>query len=249
MVTTNHEAHSRAPRWWNILIGLGITWGLLVTVIAAASEPTPENLTLMLAIWGAGLYTLVLRLTRSWWLPRLAKRPLRNAVLLGAFNAAVIETEFLVFEKIVGAQGVAAHPNLIVDLLMTMPWYILMCLTFVKVQNRRRFPGATVLFLGGLYELGGDGIVGSLLGVFFGDLQLFTIAYWVQMVLLFFWAFIPVYSSMVLPPSWLIQATPVPTERQSTPAWRDALKPMLWLIPFTVYLVVFLLIISLSEAG
>ena len=228
-------------RWWPWLAGLGAGGGLLLTVAAALSEPTPENLTLMASIWSAGLYTLALRLTRPWWLPRLARQPLRNAVLLGAFNAAVIETTFLLLEKLFGAEGVAAHPNLLLDLLMTMPWYIVMCLSFVKIQARRRFSTATVLFLGGIYELGADGVVGPLLGVLSGDASLFTLAYWLQM-LLYVWAFIPVYSSLLLPPSWLIAATPPPTETPRSPAWRDALKPLLWLIPFALYLLVFMLI-------
>ncbi|MBC8505437.1 MAG: hypothetical protein ISR58_01210 [Anaerolineales bacterium] len=249
MVATNQDINPRTPRWWKFLIRLGIAWGLLFTVILTASEPTPENWTLMFAIWGAGLYTLGLRITRKWWLPRLSKHPLRNAILLGAFNAAVIETEFLFFENVFGAQGIAAHPNLLVDLLMTMPWYTLMCLTFVKVQNRWRFSTATVLFLGGIYEVGGDGIVGSLMGVLFGNFQIFTLEYWTLLLLVFGWAFISVYSSMVLPPSWLIATTPAPTERPSGPAWRQALKPMLWLIPFAIYLLIFMLFMSMAELG
>ncbi|MBN2005758.1 MAG: hypothetical protein JXA21_20545 [Anaerolineae bacterium] len=166
---------------------------------------------------------------------------MRNAVLLGVFNAAIVETEFLIFEKLFGAEGLAAHPNLLLDLIITMPWYILMCLSFAKIQARRGFSSATVLFLGGIYELGADGIVGPLLGALSGDFSFFTLAYWPQM-LLFFWVFISVYSSLLLPSSWLIATIPVPTDLLHTPAWRDALKPLLWLIPFALYLLVFMLV-------
>lgn len=224
-------------------MGLGTAWGLFVILIAAIGEPTPESFALAASVWWAGLYTIALRATRRWWLPRLSRHQLRNAMMLGAFNAVVIETEFLVFEKIFGAEGIAAHPNLLVDLILTMPWYILMVVTFVKVQHRWRFSVATVLFLGGIYEMGGDGIVGSLVGIFSGDFQILTLEYWVMMAVVYLWVFITVYSSMVLPPTWLIATTDPPIRPVGT-AWRGALKPMLWLIPFTLYLILIMLILS-----
>lgn len=240
------DTHLKTRKWWPKLgpwlIGLGAAWGLIVAITAPITDPTPENFTIAVSVWVAGLYTLGLRITRRWWLLKLAGRPLRNAVILGAFNAAVIEAEFLLFEKVFGAEGVAAHPNLMVDLILTMPWYILMVFTFVQVLHRWRFSAATVLFLGGVYELGGDGIVGPLLEAIFGDsFRLFTLEYWLMMATMALWLFIPVYSSMVLPPTWLV-ATLDPPEQPAGSAWRAALKPMLWLIPFTFYLLVVLLV-------
>jgi hypothetical protein len=238
---------SKEQKWWSQLgpwiVGLGTVWGLIVAIMASVSDPTPENFTLTASVWIAGLYTLGLRVTRRWWQPKLANRPLRNAIILGAINAAIIETEFLCFEKAFGAQGVAAHPNLIVDLIMTMPWYILMVLTFVKVQHRWRFSAATMLFLGSIYELGADGIVGPLLEAISGtSLRLLTLEYWLMMALMGLWLFIPVYSSILLPPAWLV-ATTEPPEHPTGSAWRAALKPLLWLLPFTVYVIVLMFII------
>ncbi len=240
--------NSSPKRWWKWVIGLGTTWGLFLMVISVIIDPTPENWTLAFSVWTAGLYTLGLYFTRKLWLPLLQQHPIRNAVILGAFNAAVIETEFLVYEKTFGAQGVAAHPNLIMDLLITMPWYIMMCITFVKVQNIRRFSLPTILFLGGIYEIGGDGIVSPFLDVLMGDLRLFSIEYWIQILVMMLWVFIPVYSSMVLPPAWLIETTPAPDIQPTIPAWLDALKPMLWLFPFTVYVMILFVIMSIMAA-
>lgn len=97
------------PRW---LVIFGLILGLLMLMAAAISEPTAENLTSLLAIPGSGLYTLALYLTRRWWLPLLARHPLRNAMLLGIANAAVIETLFWLAERLMGATGVAASDNL-----------------------------------------------------------------------------------------------------------------------------------------
>jgi hypothetical protein len=230
------------PRW---LVLLGLLWGLGVLIARTVGEPTPENLTYLLAIPSSGLYTVLLYLTRRFWQPWLAGRPVRNAALLGIANAAIVETLFLVAEKLMGAQGIAAHPNLLIDLLVTMPWYIGVVLIFCRVQARQRFSPATVLLLGALYEVGGDGLVGGLLiPALFGPPP--DLVGWVVLVpLLAFWQFIPVYSSLVLPPAWVLESVPPSPSRP--PAWRDALLPLLWILPFSVY--VLLVMIVLSQIG
>jgi hypothetical protein len=229
---------------WRWLVGGGVAWGLILATVAALSDPTPENWTLAASIGMAGLYTLLLSLSRRLWQPLLAKHPLRNAALLGIANAAVIETEFLLFEKLFGAQGVAAHPNLLVDLLITMPWYVGMVILFVFAQHRYRFSGATVLFLGGIYEIGGDGIVGQLGELLGGNFQLFTPQYWAMIGFMFLWAFIPVYSSMVLPPAWVIAVGPPPAQKTALRRGLAALLPLVWILPFGAYLLGLLLLLS-----
>lgn len=242
------EQNARPSPWPRRLAIFGLIWGPAVLIISTIAEPTPENLTLMVSILVSGLYTLALYIARRVWLPLLARYPLRNATLLGIANAAIIETVFLVFQHLFGAEGVAAHPNLLIDLLLTMPWYTMMVLTFVRVQLRQQFTPATILLLGAVYETGADGIVGQVIGLLFGDNQLLDPGFWVLLGLLAFWQFIPVYSSMVLPPSWLVEMIPAQPP-PPTPAWRDALRPMLWLFPFTIYLLVFLVVMgALSSA-
>ncbi len=244
--------------WPRRIVWIGLVWAVVLIVLSGAQEgASPEDRTLAISIALSGVYTLLLKWSRPWWLPRLASRPLRNAMILGSVNAAVIETLFLVVEKIMGAEGVAAHPNLIMDLLLTMPWYIGMVIIFVRVQHGRRFAPAVVLMLGGLYEAGADGFVG---GTFEGSI--FTPAFYLLLPLVFLWMFIPVYSSMVLPPAWVIALAPSPTvesparnrwqrlldPKPSGPAWRDALRPLLWIAPFAIYLLIFLVIAgALSE--
>jgi len=229
--------------WPRRILRLGLIWAaILVVLMGAQRGASPEDRTTALSIALSGLYTVLLYRTRRRWLPRLASHPLRNAMILGSVNAAIIETVFLVVEKLMGVQGVAASPNLIVDLLLTMPWYIGMVILFVKVQHRRRFAPSIVLLLGGVYEIGADGLVG---GGFSGEL--ITPAALVLFPLVFLWLFIPVYSSMVLPPAWLVETIP-PAPTPSTPAWRDAVRPLLWLAPFVVYLVLFLVVAGAMSA-
>lgn len=238
------QMKARIQRAWPWLVGAGIGWGLIVVVVSAFSDPTPENKTLAVSIWTAGLYTLVLRLLRGWWLPLVIKNPLRNAALLGILNAAVIETEFLIFQKVFGAEGVAAHPNLLVDLLVTMPWYSTMVLTFVAVQHRHRFSTASVLFLGGIYEIGGDGVAGQVGELMTGNLQLFSIEYWLMILFIYLWAFIPVYSSMVLPSAWVIGTSQLPETKPILPRGLAALLPLMWILPFGIYLVALIILLS-----
>lgn len=260
-----------ASPWPRRVVRIGLVWAAVLCLLMATSDPTPENRTKAISIVLSGVYTLLLYRTRRRWLPRWSHRPLRSAMILGSLNAAVIETLFLVVQTILGAHGVAAHSNLIVDLLLTMPWYTGMVIIFVRVQHARRFSPWIVLLLGGVYEIGADGLIG---GSFAGTL--FTPAALLLFPLVILWLFVPVYSSMVLPPAWVIDQVPPPVPalfplpqpekkasrprralnayrrhlnpRPSGPAWRDALRPLLWLIPFVLYLLVFLVVaVALSS--
>lgn len=231
--------------WPRRLVIFSLILGPIMLIAAAIREPTAENLTFLAAIPGSGLYTLALYATRRWWLPLLTQRPLRHAALLGIANAAVIETLFWAAERLMGATGVAASENLLMDLVITMPWYIGMVIVFVRIQNRRRFPAPVVLLLGAIYEAGADGVVGGqIMPLLFGE-KINLLESWIFLIVLAIWQFIPVYSSMVLPPAWVIETTP-PALPPISPAWLDALKPLLWLIPYMLYLAGLLIIIALA---
>jgi hypothetical protein len=226
------------------LVGIGTLWGILILLISIVIEPTPENFTLGFSIIFSGLYTWFIWLSRGKWLPGLRKKSRRNAILLGSLNAAVIETLFLLFEKIFGASGIAAHPNLIIDLVMTMPWYVGMVWIFVRVQERESFPPAGVLLFGAVYELGADGVVGGqIIPMIMGE-PINLLTSWILMLILAFWQFIPVYSSMVLPPTWVLDTAPIDGQSKK-PRWRRGLLPLLWLLPFTIYIIGLILVIGL----
>lgn len=223
---------------------IGTLWGFAVLILSVILEPTPENFTLGASITLSGVYTWLLYKTKERWLPKMAKKPVRNAVLVGSLNAAVIETIFLVMEKIFGAEGVAAHPNLLLDLLMTMPWYIAMAWIFTRVQQTERFPLAGVLLLGALYELGADGIVGGVIIPNILGTPVNAIHFLILAALIAFWQFIPVYSSMVLPPAWILETLP-PEDPDHTPRWWRGLLPLLALIPFLAYLLLIIIILPI----
>ena len=225
-----------------IVLG-GSLWGGAILFLVVIMEPNPENLTLTVSILFSGVYTLVLYLTRGIWLNGLSKTPILNAVILGSINAAVIETLFFFVEKAFGASGVAAHPNLLIDLLMTMPWYIGMVWIFVRVQKTEQFPAAVVLLLGALYELGADGIVGGVIITSIVGEPVELVNFLILVLAAAFWQFIPVYSSIVLPPAWVLESAHegVPDEK---PRLIRGFLPLIWLIPFTIYLVLFMMAIN-----
>lgn len=231
-------------RWIPLVVVVGTLWGLLALIVAAIIDRTAENLTLLCSIASSGAFTLLLYATRRYWLPRVAYRPVRNAILLGIFNAAIVEMIFLLFEHLFAARGIAAHPHLLIDLFLTLPWYALMVRSFVHIYHRRRFSPATVLLLGAVYELGADGIVGPIVALTAGETHILEPGYWFLLILIAFWQFIPVYSSMMLPSTWVLDITPPPTAPSDSPL-RDALRPLLWLIPFMGYLLIALLLLTL----
>lgn len=225
----------------------GCLWGLAVLILSVLLEPTPENFTLAVSIILSGVYTWLLYLTRDRWIKKWSRKPVQKAILLGSINAAVIETLFLLVEKAFGASGVAAHPNLAMDLLITMPWYIGLVWIFVRVQRQERFPAAVVLLLGAVYELGGDGIIGGVLLPTLMGSPPSLLEFGILMPLAMFWQFIPVYSSIVLPPAWVLDFG-LDGVHPANPKPLKGFLPLLWMIPFTIYLIIILGIIG-SLAG
>ena len=239
-----------SPRWLRWLVVAGTAWAQVALAISLASDPTPRNLTLVISIEASGAYTLLLYLARRFWLPRLARRPVAAATALGIMNAALVEALFLAVQTALGAEGVAAHGNLFMDWLLTMPWYAGMVWIFVRVQRRERYSAAAVLLWGAAYEAGADGMVGGLIVPAILGSAPAPLQHLVFLAGLAFWQFIPVYSSMVLAPAWVLEAA---AERQVEPVvprparFAPGLKPFLWLAIYTAYLLGVLVVMGLAN--
>jgi hypothetical protein len=94
---------------------------------------------------------------------RIKISPSRKLFVLGGLGAVFVETEYEVWQHVFGATGVAASPNLMIDLLVTMPWYLLM-LAFLGFALKHSRPTLfQLLIFGGIYELMSDGLLGSYL--------------------------------------------------------------------------------------
>jgi hypothetical protein len=237
------ETRTKPARWLLWVLIVGFLWGQFVLAAGTYKNPTPNNRTTFAAIETAGLYTLLLFLTRRWWIPFLSRRPAWSAPALGIFNAALIEAEFWTFERLFGGSGIAASSNLFLDWLFTMPWYIGMVLLFVRGQKRSRFPPIVLFLLCGLYEAGADGVVGGQVLPWISGHGVSLLSAWAFLLLIAFWEFIVVYSSMILPVAWAIGAAS-PIDSPPRRLWRDALLPLGWLLPYTIYLVLVLIAIG-----
>jgi hypothetical protein len=234
----------KSARWLGWLLIVGIAWGQIALGVSLLSDRSPKNLTLAISIEGSGLYTLLLFFTRRLWLPKLARRPIAGATVLGMVNAAIIEALFLAVQTALGAEGVAADPDLVVDWLLTMPWYIGMVWSFVRVQKSETYAASAVLLWGAVYESGSDGTVGGVIMPLLMGARVNPIEHFVFLFGLAFWQFIPVYSSMVLPPAWVLAAAHPEAPSEMRARFLPGLKPLLWLIPYTLYLGLALVVMS-----
>ena len=216
---------------WLALVGL--------IVLVWLSQPKATDRTVGLSTIVCGLSTVGLwrsrdRLARA--VARWGASPRAKFVLIGSLGAAWVETVFWALEKVFHAKGVAASPNLAIDLLVTMPWYVMMVALLYRVETTHRYSMYEVLLLGGVYELGADGVVGPFVGGTFSIVSL-------PIVLLLLPMFVVVYSFMVMPPSVLLRADleRLRAERSAGPApvpdtrrYAYALLPLLGLVPYIV---------------
>jgi len=225
------------------LVVSALALGALFQALAFFQEP--EARAVALGYFACGATTLVAWLGRR----RLRRfgRPQapgagRRFVLLGSLGAAWVEIVFWAAEKLTGATDVAASANLLADLLITMPWYVAMLAVLWAIQRRFRYHWTTVALLGGLYEMGADGVLGNLAnGVALTPALL-------AMLTLFYWVFVVVYAPIVLPPVWALR--PGRGDARSEGGCLRALAALAPLLPLVPYgLLVIVLRYHLNKPG
>lgn len=158
--------------------------------------------------------------------------PRTKFILIGSLGAVWVEFVFWLFEKAFGTVGVAANPNFLIDLLVTMPWYVLMIVLLWKVETTNRYRLGELVLFGGIYELGADGLIGSFIGGTFSFAALPLVLFMIPMLVV-------VYSFMLLPCSYLLKDD-IDRVRENTMArskvnkYVYTLLPLLGLIPYVV---------------
>ena len=143
------------------------TYSIVLSPVVLVFDRTPENLTQFAAVSTciAALFVgLRFRSDLQRSFAKLGWSASRKLLLAGGLGAAFTETEYEVWQHVFGASGVAANPNLAVDLLETMPWYLLMLGFLAVALKHRRVSLFQLLLLGGIYEFMADGLLGSILG-------------------------------------------------------------------------------------
>jgi hypothetical protein len=168
-----------------------------------------------------------------------ALSPRKKFVLIGGLGAAWAEFIFWFFEKVFGASGVAASPNLALDLIITMPWYAMMLFLLFKVETKYYYSFTEIVLFGGIYELGADGIFGQVLaGLTLPNLFL---------TILIIPLFAIVYSVIVLPPTYVLRREIEDIRTlwpEGTHKYWYGLYPLAGLIPYSIYVGLLLLFLS-----
>jgi hypothetical protein len=183
-----------------ILFSIWVLVIIFICLMWAIGENVNDR-TVSISTLFSGLSTFVFWCYRKKIAPiikRWSATPRTKFILIGSFGAVWVEFIFWLLEKIFGAVGVAASPNFILDLIATMPWYILMIVLLWRIETTYRYTFTELLLLGGVYELGADGFIGSFLE---GTLSLSTI----PPILFLIPLFVVVYSFMILPCSSLLK--------------------------------------------
>jgi hypothetical protein len=165
------------------------------------------------------------------WARKWNASPRLKFIIIGSSGAAFAEYVFWQFERLFAITGVAANPNLAIDLLVTMPWYVMMIALLWKVETRYKYSFAEIFFLGGAYELGADGLVGSIMG---GTFSAATIPLLIALIPFF----ALVYAVMVIPCSAIMRDEVDRIRDARPPAGGNrrvyAMLPWLGLIPYFV---------------
>ncbi|UCC91617.1 MAG: hypothetical protein JSV39_04915 [Candidatus Aenigmatarchaeota archaeon] len=176
---------------------LGI-WTLLSMALLIFSGPTIFAATGILI---SGLSTLLFWIFRkpvSGVVSKLRTSPKKKFVLIGSLGAVWVEFEFWALEKVFGV-SLAANPDLFLDLLVTMPWYIIMVFLLWKVETKYSYSLFAILIYGGIYDFFADGILGLVLRTW--EMSLGNLV----LLLITFPVFVLSYSFIVFPPSYLLR--------------------------------------------
>jgi hypothetical protein len=203
-----------------------------------------------IAVIMSGLSTVIFWLMRD-KLKDLINRwdisPKKKFIIIGSLGAAYIETIFWIVEKIGNFEGLAAHPNLFIDLIITMPWYITMIALLWKVEKKQKYSYLEILLLGGIYDLFADGFVGQL---FAGTLSLLVIL----QLFIIFPIFVLTYSFILLTPSYLLEDDIKSIQNEIEPDKGQnklflGLYPLLGLIILIIELFIIILLIASPILG
>ena len=170
--------------------------------------------------------------------------PKKKFIIIGSLCAIYIETIFWIVESIAGFEGLAAHPNLLIDLSLTMPWYVAMITLLWNVETKHKYSYLEVLILGGIYDFFADGIIGSIFSGTFSPLTLI-------LLVIIFPIFLMTYSFIVLIPSFLVrnEIEIIQSESKSVHVqnkWLYSLYPLLGLlIVVVVFFIAIILIVNI----
>lgn len=145
-----------------LYVVLIVAYFIVLAFVNLYNQRTPGNLTQFAAV-SICVATLFVGLRSRGGIQRLWSKlnwsAPKKLLFAGGLGAVYVETEYEVWQHVFGANGVAASPNLAIDLLVTMPWYLMMVGFLAIALKHRRATLFELLLLGGIYELMADGLL------------------------------------------------------------------------------------------
>ena len=152
--------------------------------------------------FSAVTYTLIFGLLLRKNLQKISAKFINKRLLFtiyGSIGAIFLETVVWLAQTVLNIKGAAISPNLWIDLLMTVPFYILLCYFLSGLVMKYNFSWVTIALAGGFYEIVADGIVGNLI-------SLNVLGVLISPIL--FPIFIIIYSPIILVPFLLLPPNP-----------------------------------------
>jgi hypothetical protein len=233
----------KPSKWLRILVIVGLVYGLVISILGTAANPSAENLTMLMAIIFSGCYSLLLFLSRKLWVPSISgENAHRNAAIFAIANAFFISFMVKLCAQLIQSFTTGESTISSSNLLVTIPWLTGIILLFIPVQKKYHFSWPVLLLLSGLYEFIAEiWLDGLLIPLLSGQ----TISFWYTFSDLFifgFWQFAILYSPIFLVIGWIFEDLSVSEDEKKT-SLQNALKPMVWLLPFSIYFLILYLII------
>ncbi|MGV8026321.1 MAG: hypothetical protein AB2L18_07185 [Anaerolineaceae bacterium] len=234
----------KSSKWLQILVIIGLVYGLGISILGAAANPSTENLTILMAIIFSGCYSLLLFLSRKFWISSISgENAHRNTAIFAIANAFFISFMVDLSAQLIQSSTAGESTISSSNYLVTIPWLIGIILLFIPVQKKYRFSWSILLLLSGLYEFISEIWLDGLLIPFLSGQ---TISFWYtfsDLLIFGFWQFAILYSPIFLVIGWIFGDLLVSEEEKKTPLLY-ALKPLVWILPFTIYFLIFYLIIG-----
>lgn len=206
-----------------------LTWLSLLLLLMVFSRDA-NNFTIIAATAVSAATTFLIWSNKNYLTEKIGKwhaSEKTKFILVGSAGALWVEFLYWFFEKLFGGQGLAVSTNLFYDWLATMPWYVLMVFILWQVVKKYNYSVKEILFFGGVYQVGADGFLNSVLNSNFP--QQFFIG------LAAFPVFVVTYSAIILPAFILSRKNNLP-QKSFIKRYSYALLPLLGLVPYYIFI-------------
>jgi hypothetical protein len=202
----SHKKNKKLKINWKYIVL--IIWTIITFILILPGDPKSFFAGIGVSI--SGLSTFIFWLIRN----KISFKKKNNKnyakwkyILIGSLGAFWVELEFWILEKLSGV-SLAADSNLLINMLIMMPWYIAMVASLWVVSNKYEYTFFEFLIFGAIYDFCADGIIGS---IFSGQFS-FEI---LLLLIIIFPEFLLCYSFIVIPPTYYLKLQNIQTQTEN----------------------------------